>query len=54
MEKRILDHQSVCVSRKKLLNRVVDYDEILYGSNAIEGDRDVVIISPITSTLLNG
>jgi hypothetical protein len=31
---------------------MVDFDEIWYGGNAIQGDRDAIIFNPIGSIIL--
>jgi hypothetical protein len=35
-----------------LLNRLVDFHEILYGGDAIQGDLDAIIFNPVPSTNL--
>jgi hypothetical protein len=34
------------------LNRLVDFREIWYGGNAIQGDLDAIIFNPTSSTIL--
>jgi hypothetical protein len=44
---------SVCLSDShQLLNRLVDFQEIWYGRDDIEGDHDAIIFNPTASTVL--
>jgi hypothetical protein len=43
---------SVRVSLIILLNRLVEFNEIWYGGNAIQGDLDAIIYNPIASIIL--
>jgi hypothetical protein len=43
----------VCVFvSHQFLNRLVDFNEIWYGGDAVEGDREAVIFNPIAWTIL--
>jgi hypothetical protein len=35
----------------QLLNRLVDYDEILYGGYDIKDDLDAIFLNPVASTI---
>jgi hypothetical protein len=51
------NHQSVCLCQSVcppliLLNRLVDFHEIWYGGNGIQGDVDAIILNPTASIIL--
>jgi hypothetical protein len=51
----LLHHQSVCLSVCPpliTLNRLVDFHEIWYKRNAIQGDLDAIIFNPIGLIIL--
>jgi hypothetical protein len=41
----------VCLSSYQLLNQLVDFYEIWYACEAIQGDFDEIICNPIVSTI---
>jgi hypothetical protein len=54
MKVGLSNHLSVCLSSfLQLLNRSVDFHEIWYGGNAIQGDLDAVMFNPTASIVLN-
>jgi hypothetical protein len=48
------DHHPACVSvfPHQLLNQLVDFNEIWWAGDAIQGDRTVITFNPITSNIL--
>jgi hypothetical protein len=49
MKVGLSNHQSVCVSSLITLNRLVEFHEIWYGGNDIQGDLNAIIFNPIAS-----
>jgi hypothetical protein len=48
------DHHPACVSvfPHQLLNQLVDFHEIWWAGDAIQGDLNVITFNPITSNIL--